>query len=242
MVVKIKRACLSIAFFVNLFSLLTKTVNALCPLCSSAGVVPPQLQYVVSAGRTCLNVYLDLAGLSPSSSQCIQQQQLYRNVCCSSTAPPPTYIPPTPAPVYNGPVGNNPVCPICGTLEYPGIPSGFIVARYVGDYSCRQLYDLGLHGLIKDFMCKPLQIYAKPVCGCGEYNPKCIADKTKCYSGSSSTSASSPVQGQASPTASSPASAPSISSWYNNRKTSPSNAGKSSTKLSSNRGGAAGHV
>ena len=80
-------------------------------------------------------------------------------------------------PAYVGPVGNQPTCPICGTSEYPGIPFAFVVARYVGSYTCEQLYGRGLHGMIPDFMCGPLQDFAKPICGCGSYNPN--------YSGSS---------------------------------------------------------
>lgn len=30
-------------------------------------------------------------------------------------------------------------------------------------------------------MCGPLQDYALEKCGCGEYNPTCQADPTKCY-------------------------------------------------------------
>lgn len=72
---------------------------------------------------------------------------------------------------YSGPVGNEPRCPICRTDEYPGLPNGFIVARYVGEFFCKDLYGRGLHGMIPDFMCGPLQDFAAPVCGCGVYNP-----------------------------------------------------------------------
>ena len=30
-------------------------------------------------------------------------------------------------------------------------------------------------------MCGPLQDYAQEECGCGEYNPHCIKDKSKCF-------------------------------------------------------------
>ena len=174
-----------VAVIAGLLCSLTRPAAALCPLCSSAGIVPKNLNYYVASGVTCRNVYLNMAGLSPSSSQCTRQQNLYRYACCTQNLSPSvsSYVPPTRAPVYTGPVGSNPTCHICGTLEYPGIPSGFIVARYVGSYSCRELYDRGLHGLIPGFMCAPLQNYAEPVCGCGHYNPKCQANSAMCYRG-----------------------------------------------------------
>ena len=75
------------------------------------------------------------------------------------------------AAAYSGPVGNEGVCNICKDGSYPGIPYGFIVARYVGEYTCEQLYGRGLHGMIPNYMCGPLQDFAQPVCGCGIYNP-----------------------------------------------------------------------
>ena len=60
---------------------------------------------------------------------------------------------------FNG-YSNEPECPICGTYEYPGNPDEYIQARYVGEFSCGQFYDRGLHGLIPAFMCGPLQNFA----------------------------------------------------------------------------------
>jgi hypothetical protein len=34
------------------------------------------------------------------------------------------------------------------------------------------------------YMCGPLQDFAYMVCGCGQYNPVCRADSTKCWGGS----------------------------------------------------------
>jgi len=87
-------------------------------------------------------------------------------------------------PPYEGPVGNAPDCPICRTKEYPGKPNQFIIARYVGEFSCAQLFMRGYHGLISKTMCGPLQDYAYSVCGCGIYNPACSSDSEKCWGGS----------------------------------------------------------
>ena len=152
-----------------------------CPLCSSAATLPARLNYQVDSTQTCLDVYLAMGQLKSTDPQCINQQTSYRDVCCNANQPASLTPHPTSAPVYTGPVGAEPNCPICGTAEYPGIPSAYIVARYVGDYSCAELYDRGLNGLIPNFMCAPLQNYAEKVCGCGQYNPKCEADPTACW-------------------------------------------------------------
>jgi len=84
-------------------------------------------------------------------------------------------------------------------MEYPGIPQAIVVARYVGQFTCHQLYGRGLHGMIPNYMCGPLQDFAKIVCGCGPYNPNCKADPKKCWGSSPVASpVASPVQ---SPTA-----------------------------------------
>jgi hypothetical protein len=138
------------------FAKVTRAVE-ICPLCETALHIPKRFDYHVGNGRTCLNVYLDIAKLDPTSVQCLSEQILYRAPCCDDAEPAYVPIPPTQAPVYSGPVGNEPPCPVCGTDEYPGIPSAFVKARYVGDFNCAQLYDRGLHGLIPWFMCGPLQ-------------------------------------------------------------------------------------
>lgn len=144
---------------------------------------------------------------------------------------------PTNPPVYSGPVGDEPICPICGTMEYPGIPQAFIVARYVGEYTCDQLYGRGLNGMTPDYMCGPLQDFAKPICGCGQYNPKCIADSSKCWG--SSGSGSSPVAAPVQQPVQRPVSSPVSSDFSLYERKTPPEGGKYSTKLANNRGGAA---
>jgi hypothetical protein len=120
-----------------------------------------------------------------------------QNTCCNAgsvatgqTGVPAPFVPPP----YQGPVGAEPDCPICGTMEYPGIPQGLIVARYVGQFTCDQLYGRGLHGMTSDFMCGPLQDFAAVVCGCGAYNPVCRANPAKCYGAAgSATTITNPV-------------------------------------------------
>ena len=92
-----------------------------------------------------------------------------RDACCNAATP---ALPSAAAPVsntpaaYSGPVGNEGICNICKDGSYPGNPYAFIVARYVGEYTCDQLYGRGLHGMIPNYMCGPLQDFAQSVCGC----------------------------------------------------------------------------
>lgn len=92
--------------------------------------------------------------------------------CCNAgfVAAPSTAVAAPAIPAYNGPVGTEPSCPICRTTEYPSKPYAFIFARYVGEFSCSDLYGRGLHGMIDFTMCGPLQDYAAAICGCGIYN------------------------------------------------------------------------
>ena len=85
---------------------------------------------------------------------------------------------------YVGPIGTEPDCPICGTTEFPGKPNQLIVARYVGEFTCGQLFSRGFHGMTPGSMCGPLQEYAYMICGCGQYNPVCRDDSSKCWGGS----------------------------------------------------------
>lgn len=130
-------------------------------------------------------------------------------------------------------------------MEYPGIPNAFIVARYVGEYTCDQLYGRGLNGMTPDFMCGPLQDFAAPVCGCGQFNPRCRENSNNCW-GNPGAPVASPVSRPVaaptqvtSPTVQQPVSSPvNVQPTIFNRKT-PPQGGKYSTKLSDGRGGSA---
>jgi hypothetical protein len=64
-------------------------------------------------------------------------------------------------------------CPICGREdEYPGAVDKYIAARYVGTYTCAQLYFRGLDEEIPGFMCGPLQDYAYEPCKCSPSHPR----------------------------------------------------------------------
>lgn len=87
-------------------------------------------------------------------------------------------------PAYVGPIGSEPDCPICGTSEYPGKPNQLIVSRYFGEFTCGQLFSRGFHGMTPRYMCGALQDYSYMACGCGQFNPVCRGDSSKCWGGS----------------------------------------------------------
>lgn len=164
--------------------------------------------------------------------------------CCADTAsaaPRSDFVSSGPRP-YTGPVGSEPDCPICGNLEYPGLPYAFVIARYVGEFNCDQLYGRGLHGMIPDFMCGALQDFTRSVCGCGEFNPACANDPNTCYGepGYNDLTILSgtwqPTQEPALQPIQRPTSESNVSPTIFNRKTPPEGS-KYSTKLSSSRGG-----
>ena len=152
------------------------SANSMCALCGNPSKFPRRWDYILEINpvQTCNSVFFYLGKLSPDDKDCEPMVEKYGSKCCDAEEPDPIDLPPTPPPIYEGGYGDEPECRICGTAEYPGKPNGFIVARYVGEYTCGQLYDRGLNGQIPGFMCGPLQDFAHPVCGCGEHNPSCI--------------------------------------------------------------------
>lgn len=114
-----------------------------------------------------------------------------QTACCSAATP---AVPSATSSVstttsYSGPSGNEPVCNICRTTEYPGLPSAMMIVRYVGGYTCDEFYHRGRNGMIPDYMCGPTQDFAQVVCGCGVYNPACRANPSACF-GATQTSGS----------------------------------------------------
>ena len=110
----------------------------------------------------------------------------YRDGCCNPNADVTTTSSSgTPTlPEYYGPIGTEPTCPVCSaTNEYPGRPNQLIVARYVGEYTCGQLFERGFHGMVPAYMCGPLQDFTYYSCGCGVFNPACATDPSKCFGG-----------------------------------------------------------
>lgn len=161
---------------------ISSTYANFCPLCETYAQLPirPDFPIDCDASYSCLNLYLDLSSINDSDPECTNLKTKHQATCCDEEEPIQECTP-SPAPHYDGPTGDEPDCPICGTLEFPGIPDKLIIARYVGEYTCGQLYDRGLHGLTPGFICGPLQDFAESACGCGEYNPACIEDETQCW-------------------------------------------------------------
>mmetsp|Transcript_69813 Transcript_69813/g.202585 ORF Transcript_69813/g.202585 Transcript_69813/m.202585 type:complete len:295 (-) Transcript_69813:31-915(-) len=222
-----------------------QTSGSICPLCATPADLPTSWNDVVPGdGRTCRQIYLFLGEMSSNDPRCQPMKDVAQGPCCNGSGGGGGSRPTNPPP-YTGPVGNEPACPICGTMEYPGIPNAFIVARYVGEFTCDQLYGRGLNGMTPYFMCGPLQDFARPVCGCGEYNPRCRDDPNQCwgapgYNKPAPSPVSQPVSRPVSQPVSMPVSRPTSnqSPTIFNRKEAPEG-GKYSTKLANNRGGAA---
>jgi hypothetical protein len=215
-----------------LFSLVQ---SELCPLCETAADMPKRWGFKLQDGRTCRDVYLALAALDVQHSECEAGKREAQALCCQYDEPEPFYFPPSASPVYSGQVGAEPDCPICGTMEYPGKPNEFIIARYVGEFTCAQLYDRGLNGMIPSFMCGPLQDFTESACGCGQFNPNNNNNPP------APQATPNPPAPQATPaTVASPAAAPS-GTEMSERKV-PPETGKYTTRLSDGRGGAGSYL
>eukprot|EP00934_Nitzschia_sp_Nitz4_P003421 Nitzschia sp. Nitz4//scaffold225_size51843//48859//49717//NITZ4_006905-RA/size51843-snap-gene-0.7-mRNA-1//1//CDS//3329542705//3411//frame0 len=170
-----------------------------CALCGdTVANLPSALTYEVTPGNTCISYYVALANsFLHGTQECTDAKAEAETLCCGESA-----VAPTSAPVsWTNPSGNEPICPICGTHEYPGIPTAILQMRYIGTYSCGELFFRGADGKIPDFMCGVLQDFAQPICGCGQYNPECIDDPSKCYGAPTGTPTAAPTDGPtASPT------------------------------------------
>jgi hypothetical protein len=196
-----------------------------CALCGSAYEFPKRWDYPVDSDvtpwKTCQDVFFEMGSMDIYDSMCPIMQQRYKDVCCNEQLPTGWAVHKMPAPKMIE-KGTEPVCKLCGDDEYPGIPGKSISARYVGVYSCGELYHRGKKGLTPGFMCGPLQDYAFQKCGCGKFNPK-IA-----------TSAPEPTTASASPEPSAtvpPSPVPSAaSSSASGRKVPPASNGKDQWK------------
>lgn len=170
---------LVLATLASLFS--TSSAQYDCSLCPYAGQLPARWDYALYVNgvvKSCKDLYLEMPALPTYDGTCDNFRGQAQAACCNAAEPATPSVAAavsnTPA-AYSGPVGNEGVCNICKDASYPGIPYGFIVARYVGEYTCEQLYGRGLHGMIPNYMCGPLQDFAQSVCGCGVYNPNANA-------------------------------------------------------------------
>ena len=153
-----------------------------CALCGdSSAVSPKNYAFVleIDPRLTCQDLWADLLTSNMATDEtCRASKESYESICCEEEDPDPIISlasPPPPQDTNDGQdQSNEPICPICKTGEYPGNPSAFIQARYVGTYSCAELYTRGVAGLIPRFMCGPLQDFAQDICGCGVFNPSSI--------------------------------------------------------------------
>ena len=134
-----------------------------CYLCEGSTLPPPQRQSVTPPGSDmmCLDIYTNSLSLGPSL--CATEKSSFQDYCCGIATNGGGGEDDGPS-CYSGisgiGIGNEPVCLLCGTYEPPGIPLSSIQMRYIGDFTCGQLYDRGLNGFILASMCGPLQDFA----------------------------------------------------------------------------------
>ena len=151
-------------------------------VCRSTGYGQKSCSLVFPGSSLCVSHFP--GSLSPYECFSSTLKSKYQNKCCNPNASVGGGTTSTPRlPAYSGPIGTNRDCPICGTREYPGRPNQLIVARYVGEHTCGELFGRGFHGVIDGYMCGSLQDFAYQACGCGPYNPACRGDSTKCWGG-----------------------------------------------------------
>jgi len=160
---------ISIALLISIVvALISSASAAQCFLCSSASQLPVRWDYTFSNGKKCRDYYVALSKVQIGSSTCTNGRSLARAACCNAATPSrPSATTSTGSSTgtYNGPRGNEPVCNICRTTEYPGLPSAMMIIRYVGGFTCSEFYHRGRNGMIPDYMCGPTQDFAQTVCG-----------------------------------------------------------------------------
>lgn len=143
-----KRCQVLIYALVGVMSVLVRIANAgeICSLCGTVYDLPKRWDHQVDSSRkTCRDIFFEVGYLSLQHPSCDSKRKLYQSVCCDDNLPAGSYISPTPPPVSTQ-YGEEPQCSICLNGGYPGRPSAFIAARYVGHYSCGQLYQRGNNG------------------------------------------------------------------------------------------------
>ena len=163
---------LSLTYLLSLFS---GVQGQACGLCGSPGVYPAANRMSSKApdgtGRDCLSVYIESAGLPPNL--CAVQQSKNAAFCCagasnnsggstgSGGSKQDGWTSPVGRGCHNQPAGNEGICMICKTDEFPGFgDTASIHARYYGDFTCAQYYDKGRNGQIPGFLCGQLQNFA----------------------------------------------------------------------------------
>ena len=167
------------AFLLALFLFATTSVSAdedigLCCLCDSCAL-PIRSRADVNVddkGTTCDDLALQMAdptnGSKQGNGQCKVLKNRHYDRCCN-----PKYNPleivqaPTPAPGSEYPSGNEPVCHLCHDASYPKKQFTTVaVLQNPEAKTCKDLYWLGLRGMIEDRVCNPMQDYYDIFCGC----------------------------------------------------------------------------
>ena len=125
-------------------------------------------------------------------------QEYVSDCCCGSSVPDScqsssnSFTKPSEVQV----TGDEPVCNLClEDDQVPLIPAAFVVIRYVGSFTCLDLYYHGLQGNIDDYMCGPVQDYAYDVCGCGQQTGSIKSSSGSNEGAASSSSSSSSSSG-----------------------------------------------
>lgn len=146
----------------------------LCPKCQPA--VPGRGDlHVDEYGLTCNKLYLQMADPSNTSVQgnsvCLRLIANFRTRCCDSSHKPiPIVQAPTAAPNWGMPRGNEPICNLCRDGSYPTKPFTLVAVlkQFLpnGQYTCEELYRVGLTGNMPDQICKPLVNFVEQPCGC----------------------------------------------------------------------------
>jgi hypothetical protein len=129
---------------------------------------------------TCQHIYFDLSKMESSNAYSEKMIERHRHTCCSSEESKRGECLPHPGEsrpdTREDSMGEEPVCDICGKNydapdEFPGYPDKKVQVRYVGRYTCRELYYRGHEKKIPEYLCGALQDEAYEICGCGTYHP-----------------------------------------------------------------------
>ena len=167
-------------------SFMVSSVNGQCALCDVAGQYPhadkmgatPQKAPAGFENKDCLSLYIEANALPPNSCSSLKDfvinnnQGTIHDFCCAGSNNNGStgngggkqeggWTSPVGRGCHNRAKGNEGVCMICMTDEFPGVgDDNSIHARYYGDFTCAQLYDRGRNGEIPGFLCGQLQNFA----------------------------------------------------------------------------------
>ncbi len=72
-------------------------VESFCPLCETGADTPKRWDFRLQDGRTCKELFIELAGLSPDDDGCIDGKEANQEDCCGYEEPEPYDFPPTDA-------------------------------------------------------------------------------------------------------------------------------------------------